>query len=82
MQQQGRERVPKNHPGWNTTSDDYLRHLTRLEKEMSSLADVREYPNVYPMFNKEIRAKPTASAAQYHPERKLNFHLSKWTTYK
>ncbi|KAL3716812.1 hypothetical protein ACJRO7_008396 [Eucalyptus globulus] len=40
-------------PGWNTTSDDYLEHISRIVKTLSVNPDIPQYPNVYGAFKNE-----------------------------
>lgn len=49
------EKTPRNVPGWSTTSDDYLEHISRMVRTLSVSPNVPQYPNVSRAFKNEVR---------------------------
>ncbi|XAR67973.1 hypothetical protein NMG60_11002937 [Bertholletia excelsa] len=106
-------------PGWDTTSDDYHSHLTRMVRMPSVIPDMPRYPNFHARFNKsseetesvyepkppetqnpgrkkvqfssgeggvngsrETQEGVDSEASGYLQQRRKNFELCKWSTFK
>ncbi|KAF8005896.1 hypothetical protein BT93_K0241 [Corymbia citriodora subsp. variegata] len=42
--------TPRSVPGWNTTSDDYLEHISTMVRTLSVNPNVSQYPTLYGGF--------------------------------
>lgn len=71
------ENTPRNIPGWNTTSDDYLQHISRMVKTLSVNPDVPQYPSVSrafknePVFNEVRNGAPLGQYQNNLPHQKV-----------
>lgn len=54
---------PSSIPGWNTTSDDYLEHISRMSRTLSVNPDISQYPNVYRAFKNEPASNEVQNGA-------------------
>ena len=43
--------IPRQNSGWNTTSQDYHAHLSRMERSPTIILGASQYPNVHKAFN-------------------------------
>ena len=40
--------------GWNSTSQEYIEHITRMERMPSMATDVPHFPSIYKAFNSQV----------------------------
>ncbi|KAF5743727.1 hypothetical protein HS088_TW08G00314 [Tripterygium wilfordii] len=54
--------------GWDTTSDDYLAHISRIERMPSVITDVPQYPNVHKVFNNKLTYEEEPPRKEHSPK--------------
>lgn len=57
--------------GWNTTTDEYYTHVSRMERMPSDVTGVPHYPNVHTIFNNRVtyeeeQGNPTQKHQKHH----------------
>ncbi|KAE8695005.1 putative Mediator of RNA polymerase II transcription subunit 13 [Hibiscus syriacus] len=46
--------IPRQNSGWDTTSQDYQAHLSRMERLPTIIPGASQYPNVHRAFNNKV----------------------------
>ncbi|KAE8655246.1 putative Mediator of RNA polymerase II transcription subunit 13 [Hibiscus syriacus] len=46
--------IPRQNSGWDTTSQDYQAHLSRMERLPTIIPGASQYPNVHRAFNSKV----------------------------
>ncbi|KAF8037059.1 hypothetical protein BT93_B0086 [Corymbia citriodora subsp. variegata] len=52
--------------GWDTTSQDYHEHVSRIARMPSIHPNVPQYPNVYPAFNNRVTCEGERESHHNH----------------
>ncbi|CBI14947.3 unnamed protein product, partial [Vitis vinifera] len=71
--------------GWDTTPDDYLSHIKRMERSLSIVPGAPHYPVVHKAFNNKSpfeEAQGNAEAEGFIQQKHRGFELCKWKTFK
>ncbi|KAK5846517.1 hypothetical protein E1A91_A03G072600v1 [Gossypium mustelinum] len=59
--------TPRQNSGWDTTSQDYQAHLSRMERSATMIPGAPQYPNVHKAFNNKVEFPEEDQCAERSP---------------